>query len=129
MHGDNAHTAVADLHATLSLFPAIETRLAVAQRIGGRRWMLVLNNGVKVHLPAEQDAAAIQRLAALQAGTGLLDRDVAEIDLRGAGVDGSAPVIAGRDLKAPRAASLPQSHRNWREHANDQADQTRAGAP
>jgi cell division protein FtsQ len=86
VHGDSAHTAVADLHATLSLFPAIETRLSVAQRIGGRRWVLVLDNGVKVHLPAEQDAAAIQRLAALQAGTGLLDRDVAEIDLRGANV-------------------------------------------
>jgi cell division protein FtsQ len=83
VHGENAHTAVADLHATLSLFPAIETRLSVAQRIGGRRWVLVLNNGVKVHLPADQDAAAIQRLAALQAGTGLLDRDVTEIDLRG----------------------------------------------
>ena len=86
VHGEDAHTAVADLQATLSLFPAIATRLSLAQRIGGRRWVLVLNNGLKIQLPSEQEAAALQRLAALQAGPGILDRDLAEIDLRGAGL-------------------------------------------
>lgn len=83
VRGEGANVAVADLHATLALFPAIETRLTMAERVGGRHWALNLSNGPRVLLPAEHDAAAIQQLAALHARTNVLDRDISEIDLRG----------------------------------------------
>jgi cell division protein FtsQ len=105
VRGDGAPTAIADLHATLALFPAIETRLASAQRIGARRWALVLSNGVTVQLPAEQEAAALQKLAALQARVALLDRDIAEIDLRGPGLT-VRPRIAAGGFDGP-TGSLP----------------------
>ena len=86
VQGEGAPTMAADLHATLSLFPALATRLVAAERIGARRWILHLAGGMRVHLPASQEAAALQRLAAMQATRGLLDRELAEIDLRAPGM-------------------------------------------
>jgi cell division protein FtsQ len=86
VRGEGAAAAAADLHSTLALFPAIATRLTVAERIGGRRWSLALDNGLRIHMPAGQEASALQHLAALQANHRLLDRAIAEIDLRAPGV-------------------------------------------
>lgn len=86
VRGEGAPTASADLHATLSLFPAIAGRLERADRIGGRRWTLQLTGGITVQLPAEHEAAALQTVAALQASHHLLDRAVADIDVRSPGL-------------------------------------------
>ena len=42
----------------------------------GRRWNLVLRNGVEVQLPAETPARAWSRLAAIERKHGVLQRDV-----------------------------------------------------
>ena len=101
VRGDGAQTAAADLHATLALFPAIATRLTVAERIGGRRWVLTLDNGLRVHMPAEQEAAALQHLAALLTLHHLLERDVLEIDLRASGLTVRPRVAAAAPPSVP----------------------------
>ena len=56
--------------------------MRLAERVGERRWVLSLAPGILVQMPAQQETAALQRLATLQAEHGLLDRGLAEIDLR-----------------------------------------------
>jgi cell division protein FtsQ len=58
------------------------SRLALAERVGDRRWTLTLERGPTVHLPADDEADAILRLLAPRQGGRLIDRDVALIDLR-----------------------------------------------
>ncbi len=81
--GEGAVIASSDLMADLAGFPAIESRLGYAQRIGERRWDLVMTSGVRVQLPAgDARYEALDRLSRLQRQTGLLDRRVENIDLR-----------------------------------------------
>ena len=51
-------------------------------RISDRRWNLLLRNKAEVLLPEGQEAAALRRLAELQARQSFLDRPLAVIDLR-----------------------------------------------
>ena len=67
----------------LAEFPTLETRLSFAERIGDRRWDLIMTSGARVRLPAgKAEAHALKVLAALQRETGVLDREVEMIDLR-----------------------------------------------
>lgn len=81
--GEGAVEASPDLLADLNAFPAIFSRMAYADRKGDRRWDVVMVSGVRVQLPSgEQRIEALERLSALQRETGILDRHVANIDLR-----------------------------------------------
>ncbi len=70
------------LFAMLAKEPALESRVAAAVRVGGRRWNLRLDNGIDVRLPEERADAAWRRLADLERRHGLLGRDVIAVDLR-----------------------------------------------
>ena len=50
--------------------------------VGERRWNLRMKNGVEVRLPEAGAAAALERLAGLDAQTKLTTRDITIIDLR-----------------------------------------------
>jgi cell division protein FtsQ len=106
VRGEGAPVAAADLHATLALFPVIAQRLLVAERVGERRWVLVLDRGLRIHLPAEHEATAMQSLAALQASHQMLERDVMEIDLRAPGFTvrprAHSPVAGGSSRGVPQ---------------------------
>lgn len=65
--------------------PAVLSHVAAAERVDGLRWNLLLKDQTVVKLPADDEAAAIAQLAALQASMQLLDRPVEAIDLRQAG--------------------------------------------
>jgi cell division protein FtsQ len=80
--GEGANTAAAALLDLLAEAPALRERVQALVRISDRRWNLVLRNNTEVLLPEAQEAAAIRRLAELQAKQALLDRPVAAIDLR-----------------------------------------------
>lgn len=82
IRGAEAPVAAADLLAALRRYPDIAQRLETADRIGGRRWTLRLEPRTSVLLPAEGQAAAIDRLADLQARQGLLDQGNLVADLR-----------------------------------------------
>ena len=78
--GEGAHTAAADLLATLETQEAVARRVALAERIEQRRWDLVLSGGLRVQLPARGAAEALPTLARLLDGR--LPGDVTIIDMR-----------------------------------------------
>lgn len=80
--GFGAETKAADLIATLDQAPDLAERLAAAIWVGNRRWDLRLDNGVTIQLPEQDMASAIGRLQAIEVRDGLIDRDIATIDLR-----------------------------------------------
>ncbi|MCK8783101.1 cell division protein FtsQ/DivIB [Roseomonas sp. NAR14] len=80
--GAGADRAAVPLIAQLRTRPEIMVRTQAMVRISERRWNLRLHNGTDVLLPEGQEAAALSRLAELQAGQALLDRPLAAIDMR-----------------------------------------------
>ena len=81
--GAGAVEASPDLLADLQSFPIVSSKLRYADRVGERRWDLVMMTNVRVLLPSGDDRFdALKRLAGLQRETGLLDRRVERIDLR-----------------------------------------------
>jgi cell division protein FtsQ len=81
--GEGAPAGAAALFALVSGYPALANRLEIAERVGERRWRLLLVGGGTVELPAEGVAEALARFpelahAAARAGAN-------EIDLRVAG--------------------------------------------
>lgn len=80
--GAGAERAAAALHDLLAAHPEVQRRVQAMVRVGERRWNLRLHNGADVLLPEGHEAAALQRLAELQAQQALLDRPLAAIDLR-----------------------------------------------
>jgi cell division protein FtsQ len=60
--------------------------LAALSRIGDRRWDLIYFTGLRVQLPEQGVAQALDHLEAYQRDHALLDRDVTLIDLRVPGI-------------------------------------------
>ena len=106
IRGAGAPAAAADLHATLSIFPAIADRLTVAERVGDRRWTLELSGATRVDLPAEHETSALQTLAVLQSRHAILDHELADIDLRT-----TPPVVRLREQPVAPAATEAESGR------------------
>jgi len=71
---------------TLERYPAITRDLAALSRIADRRWDLIFYSGLRVQLPENGVAQALQQLDMYQSGVALLDRDVTVIDMRVAGM-------------------------------------------
>lgn len=71
-----------ELLGLLAAEPLVGRRVDAAILVGGRRWDLKLDNGVEVRLPETDVAAALRQLATVQQTNGVLERDVAVVDLR-----------------------------------------------
>lgn len=71
-----------ELEARLIFHPEIRARVKAAIRIADRRWDLRLDNGVTISLPEHDIDAAFERFARFDAGRGVVDRDIALVDLR-----------------------------------------------
>lgn len=82
--GAGAVKASAGLLADLNDYPVIKSRLKKAVRIGNRRWDLMMSSGARIQLPAGADERqkALARLKALHQLTTVLDRKLANVDLR-----------------------------------------------
>jgi cell division protein FtsQ len=63
-------------------WPSLTARMRAGVRVADRRWNIRLINGVDIRLPEKGAAAAIDELTALDEAYGLLQRDIAGIDLR-----------------------------------------------
>jgi cell division protein FtsQ len=84
--GAGAPEAAPQLVAALARAQDINGRVAVATRIGERRWDMRFVNGVTVRLPEDEALdPAIERLARLQVRTALTQRPLEMIDLRSRG--------------------------------------------
>jgi cell division protein FtsQ len=67
---------------SLERYPQITRDLAALSRIGDRRWDLIFYTGLRVQLPENGVAQALQQLDMYQTTDQLLDRDVTVIDMR-----------------------------------------------
>lgn len=100
--GEDAGPAAPDLMVLVRTHPEIQRRMIEARRIEGRRWTLLLVGGTLLHLPGDGVAAALAWIEA-QAANGLLDRNLAAIDMR---VPGQLVV---RDAVTSRTANATPS--------------------
>jgi cell division protein FtsQ len=80
--GAGAPQAAAELVDAVMTHRAIAARVAAYERVSGRRWNLLLNDGVVVQLPEAGWNKELDALEHLIVDTGILERDVTEIDLR-----------------------------------------------
>ncbi len=72
----------AELTAAIAARRAVHARVWAMQRMGGRRWNLILDDQVVVELPEEGWLKELDELEHLLVDTGVLERDIKEIDLR-----------------------------------------------
>ena len=72
----------ADLIEAIAAHRAVAARVRIMQRISGRRWNLVLDDGVVVELPETGWKKQLGVLEHLIVDKGVLERDIKEIDLR-----------------------------------------------
>jgi cell division protein FtsQ len=72
----------ADLADAIAAHNAVAARLRAMQLVSGRRWNLLLDDGVIVKLPEQNWARQLDVLETLIVDKGVLERDITEIDLR-----------------------------------------------
>jgi cell division protein FtsQ len=80
--GPGAPEAAADLVDAVLSHRAVSARIAAYERVSGRRWNLLLNDGVTVKLPENNWQKELDALEHLIVDNSILERDVTEIDLR-----------------------------------------------
>ncbi|WP_052715786.1 cell division protein FtsQ/DivIB [Devosia chinhatensis] len=80
--GDGAADDALVMIRALDMVPQLQDGLVALSRIADRRWDMIYDTGLRVQLPEQGVAQALQRLVAYQNDYQLLDRDVAIIDLR-----------------------------------------------
>lgn len=80
--GEGAERATPEALALIDAAGPILPRLRGLERMGERRWDLVLDRGQRIKLPAEGGLQAFERAIALDRALDMLDRDISVIDLR-----------------------------------------------
>ncbi|HTO31848.1 MAG TPA: cell division protein FtsQ/DivIB [Pararhizobium sp.] len=80
--GRDAETSAAEFYARFSQWPEISKRVKAYVRVAGRRWDLMLDNGITIKLPEQDIERAMQVLSTMDEGQQLLERDIAAVDLR-----------------------------------------------
>jgi cell division protein FtsQ len=80
--GPGAPEAAANLIDALGTEKAVSARVAAVERIGERRWDLLLSGGVTVRLPEDGWKTELSELENLIVEKGVLERDIEMIDLR-----------------------------------------------
>jgi cell division protein FtsQ len=83
--GAGAGPAAQPLLIALEDLPEVRARLKSFVRVGDRRWNVEQQNGALIALPEEGAVEALARLEALQAEYALLDRPLAQLDMRAPG--------------------------------------------
>lgn len=63
--------------------PEVTKRVRAAEWIGNRRWDLITNKGIRIHLPEDDIGFAISRLAKAISEKDILSQKILSIDLRG----------------------------------------------
>lgn len=82
--GQGANENVGEALRLLAAAKPLTTRLRGLERIGNRRWDVVLDRGQRILLPEDKPVQALERVLALDSVTpnGMLERDIAVIDMR-----------------------------------------------
>ncbi|MEZ5828303.1 MAG: cell division protein FtsQ/DivIB [Hyphomicrobiales bacterium] len=80
--GEGAGKNAAALYKTLEGYTDLKRKMLAALRVGDRRWTLKLRSGLEIMLPDDNIDVALQSLTKLEEQHGVLERDLAAIDLR-----------------------------------------------
>ncbi|MFP4569569.1 cell division protein FtsQ/DivIB [Rhodosalinus sp.] len=80
--GEGAQAHVPEALALVAAARPLRPRLRGLERIGERRWNVVLDRGQRILLPAEAPRPALDRVIAMDGAEDLLARDVAAVDMR-----------------------------------------------
>lgn len=80
--GDGAGKNAAQLFDQLAAHDDLAQRLLAAIRVGDRRWTLKLLSGTEIMLPDDNIPEALASLTKLDREHGVLERDIAAVDLR-----------------------------------------------
>lgn len=80
--GIGAPEAIAEAHLLWAAAAPIRSRLRGLERVGERRWNVVLDRDQRILLPADGALGALERAIALNGAQDLLARDVQVLDLR-----------------------------------------------
>jgi len=80
--GEGAAPRAAEYAELIAGVPSLRPRVHAGVLVAGRRWNVVLDNGVELLLPEQDPGAALVAVAALDGENGLLSRDIAAVDLR-----------------------------------------------
>tara|TARA_R110002020_G_scaffold15143_35_gene53914 strand:+ start:2765 stop:3604 length:840 start_codon:yes stop_codon:yes gene_type:complete len=80
--GTDANRQVDAILTLLADFPDLRARTRAAVYVGGRRWDVVLTNGVQIRLPEHDTREALANLVEIDRREQLFDRDIASIDVR-----------------------------------------------
>ncbi len=83
--GQGADREAAAITMAVARHPEIAGRLAVAERVAGRRWTLHLDNGTALHLPPDREAMVLDGLVANARLKRLIDEPGRIVDLRAPG--------------------------------------------
>ncbi len=83
--GEGANFGAAELINHMEVTPALRLKIRAAAMVGKRRWTLYLDNGVKIALPETGVPEALAKVSALEASQGILEKGIAELDMRIAG--------------------------------------------
>lgn len=80
--GEGAGGSAAALYEILEPYQDLRRRMLAALRVGDRRWTLKLRTGTEIMLPDGNIEMALEALTKLERERGVLERDLAAIDLR-----------------------------------------------
>jgi cell division protein FtsQ len=80
--GEGANEEVAQALDVIAAAEPFHDRLRGLQRVGERRWDIVLDRDQVIQLPSEDPVGATERVIALDTAQNLLQRDIAVIDFR-----------------------------------------------
>jgi cell division protein FtsQ len=80
--GDGAPRQGAEIVDAVALHRAVAARVRIYQYVSGRRWNLILDDGVVVQLPDTGLQKQLDALEHLIVDNAILERNLAEIDLR-----------------------------------------------
>nr|WP_248305970.1 MULTISPECIES: FtsQ-type POTRA domain-containing protein [unclassified Devosia] len=80
--GDGAADDALAMIRAIDTVPQLKDELVAISRIADRRWDLIYSTGLRVQLPEQGVAQALRKLQDYQDEFRLLDRDLAQIDLR-----------------------------------------------
>lgn len=82
--GEGAAKAVPEALSLYASAAGFHSRVRALQRIGERRWDVVLDRGQRIMLPEAEALSALERMIALDSAQDLLARDISHIDFRNA---------------------------------------------
>ena len=80
--GRQAADRLEEFITLVAAVPALRDRIRAGILISERRWTLVLKSGIELLLPQDEPARALRHIAALDAETALLSREIAAVDFR-----------------------------------------------